>query len=192
MNEELLKKSISIGQGGSYIDERKKLHELVKDKVVLEIGCMLGQTTIVLCDSAKEVWCVDVFDDTHEIENTPSREHYEGVKNIIGEKVYNRFRENVKDCKNLTINISTTKEFSELVGDESFDVIFVDGDHSHDGCRDDIINFRDKLKTNGLMIFHDTNNETWGEGINRAIDKHLPKNFELIETYLSLKIFQKN
>jgi predicted O-methyltransferase YrrM len=45
---------------------------------------------------------------------------------------------------------STTMPF-----DKEIDVIFIDGDHSYEGCKKDIENWYPRMKKGGVMLFHD-------------------------------------
>jgi predicted O-methyltransferase YrrM len=40
-------------------------------------------------------------------------------------------------------------------GIEKFDVLYIDGDHTLEGCANDIANWYDKLTVGGHMLFHD-------------------------------------
>jgi len=44
--------------------------------------------------------------------------------------------------------------------DESIDLLFVDGDHSFDGCLSDLRNWYPKVKPNGVILGHDYDWET--------------------------------
>lgn len=87
------------------------------------------------------------------------------------------------------------------------DLVFVDGDHSYEGCAGDILEWSRNLKPNGLLLIHDYNkamaiNEMdydadtmphWKEwtGVNEAVDELLVGNeqFQYLETVDSLIIF---
>jgi len=44
----------------------------------------------------------------------------------------------------------------------AIDILFIDGDHSYDGCLNDIVNWYDHLVPNGHLIFHDSYLGEWG------------------------------
>jgi predicted O-methyltransferase YrrM len=39
---------------------------------------------------------------------------------------------------------------------QTFDLLFIDGDHSYDGCKADLNNWFDKLAVGGYVVFHDS------------------------------------
>ena len=55
------------------------------------------------------------------------------------------------------------------IPDESLDFIFIDADHSYDGCRKDILHWIPKLKQTGWILGHDF---SW-PGVNRAVKELL-------------------
>ena len=64
--------------------------------------------------------------------------------------------------------------YSNVVVDKvpTVDLIFIDADHSYDGCKKDIIAYLPKVATKGLLTGHDIDYP----GVNRAVN-------ELIESY---------
>jgi hypothetical protein len=58
-----------------------------------------------------------------------------------------------------------TSDAAKLVEDNSLDFVFIDADHSFEGCNEDIINWTPKVKQGGYVIGHDVN---W-ESVNKAI-----------------------
>jgi hypothetical protein len=58
-----------------------------------------------------------------------------------------------------------TTDAAKLVEDESLDFVFIDADHSFEGCNEDIITWSPKVKRGGYIIGHDVN---W-ESVNKAI-----------------------
>jgi hypothetical protein len=53
-------------------------------------------------------------------------------------------------------------EVSKTWADKSIDLIFIDGDHTYEGCKRDIIAWMPKLKDNGVMLFHDCDESSPG------------------------------
>jgi predicted O-methyltransferase YrrM len=54
------------------------------------------------------------------------------------------------------------------------DVLFVDGDHTYDGCMNDMVNWYDNLVVNGHLILHDAYLGEWGvqDAIADFMDMH--------------------
>ena len=61
---------------------------------------------------------------------------------------------------------------SHLVPD--VDLVFIDADHSYNGCRGDIFAYQSKVKTGGILAGHDID----FPGVNKAVNE-LIKNFEV-------------
>jgi hypothetical protein len=56
-----------------------------------------------------------------------------------------------------------SKEVGKLWEHGAVDLVFVDGDHSIEGCKGDIVNWVTHLKPGGLMVFHDYGGPYWGD-----------------------------
>ena len=54
------------------------------------------------------------------------------------------------------------------------DLLFVDGDHSYDGCLNDMVNWYDHLQPNGHLVVHDSYLGQWGvqDAIMDMMDRH--------------------
>jgi len=68
-----------------------------------------------------------------------------------------------------------------------FEFVFVDADHSFNNTYNDIMNYRELLLPQGVLGFHDTNQD----GVNDAIIKAGIHNWELIEWVNRIKLFRK-
>ncbi len=53
---------------------------------------------------------------------------------------------------------------------DPIDLLFIDGDHSYEGCCSDIKTWLPKIKAGGTIIFHDYG---WAEGIQRAVAEYI-------------------
>ena len=60
---------------------------------------------------------------------------------------------------------------AELLGGRPLDVLFIDGDHSYDGVRDDYLLYRGLVAAGGLIAFHDIVEDNggryWSGGVPR-------------------------
>lgn len=66
----------------------------------------------------------------------------------------------------------TSYEASKLFIDESIDFVFIDGDHSYEGCSLDIRSWFPKLKQGGLLSGHDYRDDK-NFGVKRAVHEFL-------------------
>jgi len=74
----------------------------------------------------------------------------------------------------LIIGDSQRGKFDAVKG---FDLLFIDGDHSYDGCMRDIENWYGQLLPGGIMLFHDS--YLGGEGVQDAVIDFVAKHPEL-------------
>ena len=73
-----------------------------------------------------------------------------------------KFGDKVKFLKGFSV------EMAKKVKDGSLDFVYLDGDHSYEGCRNDIHAWLPKLKLGGIMAFHDYNDIY---GVRAAVDE---------------------
>jgi uncharacterized Rossmann fold enzyme len=67
--------------------------------------------------------------------------------------------------------------------DKSLDFVFIDADHSYEGCKRDIEAWRSKLKDTGILCGHDYDNDNYEKfGVKRAVDE-LNEQLELGDDY---------
>ena len=122
---------------------------------ILEVGSWMGNgSTIILGEFAKErdgmLYCVDTWGGSlvEKIQNTLVQSH----------DIYGTFEYNIKGRgleKYVRPLIMTSSEGSEILMDNYFDFIFIDGDHTYEIVKQDILNFSKKLKSDGILCGHD-------------------------------------
>ena len=62
-------------------------------------------------------------------------------------------RNDVGKNVNLIVGDSQHTKYPDI---RDYDVLFIDGDHTYEGCRADILNWYPKLLKNGHVVFHDS------------------------------------
>lgn len=70
------------------------------------------------------------------------------------ESLYDRYRFICGDSRDENTIARGVAALAE-VGNNSYDFIFIDGDHSYEGVKSDFINYRPLLSTGGCIAFHD-------------------------------------
>jgi predicted O-methyltransferase YrrM len=118
---------------------------------IVEIGSWKGKSTYCLAKGLKEgrVVAMDPFDGAGE-----EGSEYRNLKG--GDELIAQFRRNL-DRENLLgkvdIKMGCSHEFAGQVKD--IDFLFIDGDHSIEGCRYDFEMFAPQVRCDGLLAFHD-------------------------------------
>ncbi len=150
--------------GATTREELQKLAELSKDKTVVEMGCDLGRSSVVLASVANKFYTVDNFSYRAE-----AKEHF--LKNMTGLN-YTLLEED-------SSNAST--KFTEPI-----DVLFIDGDHTAPSVEIDIKSWVPKVKVGGYVALHDCNH--YFEGYDDKVDELLGKDCEIVGTLRVYKI----
>jgi MMP 1-O-methyltransferase len=136
---------------GLYLTARK----LPRNATVVEIGSWQGKSTYVLSKGLRsgKVYAIDPFNaDAGSDEG--SREIYlskKGDHNLL-----EQFRKNMVDLgvmKNIVIKQGYSYQFHNDF--EKIDLLFIDGDHSIEGCKSDFELYAGKVVVGGFIAFHD-------------------------------------
>ncbi len=132
--------------------DRRALLELVKRieaRRVLEIGSWLGGgSTQALASTGANVFCLD---------------HWQGSPGVAGHReiverfdVLGTFMRNVAPVRErIRILVMDSAEASQILADASFDLVFIDADHSYDATLRDIRGFASKVRPGGILCGHD-------------------------------------
>ena len=125
---------------------------------MVEIGSYIGASANFLAAAAQEiggepvVHCVDTW-------------HNEGMSEGLRD-TWPEFQTNTLRYASLII---PHRGHSVDVGstfDEQIDLLFLDGDHSYEGCRADVLAWLPHLKPGGVVVMHDYG---WAEGVQRVV-----------------------
>lgn len=130
--------------------------------VVVEIGSYLGASACFLaagirhCRRGGRLHCVDTW-----LNDAMS----EGQRNTWDIFCRNtaKFSDLIVAHRGLSVDIAAKFE-------EQVDLLFVDGDHSYEGCHADINAWLEKVRPGGLIYMHDVG---WAEGVQRVIREML-------------------
>jgi len=80
----------------------------------------------------------------------------------------------------LSIIKATSPEITTSFKDDYFDLVFIDGDHSHEGVKADIEAWSPKIKSwRGFLTGHDYNHNE--PGVVKAVDEAFGENFIIIK-----------
>jgi predicted O-methyltransferase YrrM len=130
-------------------------------KYALEIGCYDGGTTIFLSHICENLITIDQ-------PNQPRFDEYKyniGDSNIYGSKLLNTIT-NFNYVSGSSHNEDTLNRVINLLGDKKLDLLFIDGDHSYEGVKQDYEMYSKLVKKGGIIAFHDVHESSFHESHN--------------------------
>lgn len=142
---------------------------------IVEIGSFMGLSALIMAralyDSGKygaRIFCVDTWEGSSEHQSM----------DVIKEKLlFDIFEENIFESGLTPFFVPVRKDSvaaSVDFEDRSFDMILIDGDHKFKGCLADLQAWYPKLKTGGIFLGHDGEQE-----VRKAVDVFLNDRQEL-------------
>lgn len=159
---------------------------------VLEIGSWKGKSTWCIAHGLKKgtIHCIDPFNAAGE---EGSKEVYEKTKGEIS--LLQQFKNNLQAAPRTAVLEILKGYSSDYVGRvKNIDFLFIDGDHSIEGCRFDFENYAPAVKVGGFVAFHDYYPDRHDLGPTWVIDEVLRKDSQYTHyrDYDSLCVFRKN
>jgi hypothetical protein len=134
----------------------------------VELGCYKGKSTsfigVEIHKRKRDInfFAVDSFQGATNSTDANEIKAYEGISEIEESYTYNV---SLIGNKIKTI-VSLTDEAAQYFDDGSVDVVFVDGGHSYEVVKADILAWLPKVKKGGILAGHDFN--AW-QGVNKAV-----------------------
>lgn len=118
------------------------------NKKMLEIGSFVGESTILFAQSFGQVIAVDPFLEGYDDMDPTS--YYFDFKNV-----YDTYLERTSPYLNIKTIKLTSDDALDVLKDEMFDFIYIDGLHTYDGVKTDIKNYLPLVKPGGVIGGHD-------------------------------------
>lgn len=101
---------------------------------------------------------------------------------------FDTFIQNTKSYDNIILLKGPSCDILPVLGDRSFDIIFVDGDHAYESVKSDVVMCHRLLKLGGVMAMHDYFSI---EDTKRAIDEFAQKNHIALSGLADIAWFRK-
>ncbi len=114
----------------------------------VEIGAYSGEGTEVISKYFKEVLAVDPWINGYDLNDVAS--HQCPMK-----FVFEAFQNRTKGLGNVSFSRGKSLDALEFVGNESLDLVYVDGDHRYEAVVADIQGWKPKLRKGGVLAGHD-------------------------------------
>ena len=127
--------------------------KLPEKGVVVEIGSWKGKSTYCIAKGLKKgvIFAIDPFNAEGEAGSKEIYEENKGTQPLI-----DQFQDNMKLAKGNN-SIEILQGYSNQFADhfQKIDFLFIDGDHSIEGCQYDYQTFSGIVKIGGYIAFHD-------------------------------------
>lgn len=134
---------------------------------IIEIGSFHGRSTKALAATPGVVWTFDCCDPMYERHNPKSQAEIFS-DNLLGE---------IADHKVLNYSVPSPQA-SRQFPDGFADMVFIDGDHTYQAVKADILAWIPKLRAGGLLCGHDYTHAADGlierPGVKQAVDEIFP------------------
>lgn len=155
---------------------------------ILEVGCYLGYSSCIMASAVvgnRKIYSLDKF----EIPKGWSKKTSDDwiFKNN------SQIDWAIKTCNALgfgsiiTFIKSDSKSYAKVLRDMTdrpkFDLIFIDGDHSYEGCLNDLKDYVPFLETGGYLVMHDYNSPLH-PGVTKAVDEIIKTDNSLRNLYI--------
>jgi len=160
-----------------------------KLKKICEIGVFRGDYLLHMLQS-NPTECIAV--DSWKQENVKK-----WWKISTAKQVYRIFMNRIRGMKNVKVIKGDSVQVSLLFQDEYFDFVYIDADHSFEGCLNDLVHWTPKVRIGGWVAGHDYDAKTTNS-VNLAVhhfmkfNKNNMKNFFVTkEPYTRSFFFQR-
>lgn len=136
------------------------------NKTMIEIGSFVGESTVLFAQSFKKVIAIDPFLADYDPADSTSN-------NFDFDSVYQTYLDRVTIHSNVQTHVMSSNEAVEILNEDMFDFIYIDGLHTYEGVKSDITNYLPLINKGGVIGGHDYV-QGWS-GVIKAVDEILGK-----------------
>ena len=158
----------------------KTARQLPKKSVVVEIGSWQGKSTFCLAKGIRsgKLYAIDPFNADAGFDTQSEKDYFDGK---VGSDLLTVFQNNIR---RLTVasKIVTKKGYSYDFPDEftAINFLFIDGDHSIEGCLNDYKLYAHKVVKGGFIAFHDYYNNRPELGPTHVVNQIINKSNDFV------------
>lgn len=159
-----MKQNYSMRPFGEIYDGLYELANSLPDiKTMVEIGSYAGESTIIFAKKVLKLYAVDPWMNGYDEGDLAS--HIQPMNEV--EELFD-FR--VKDFTNVEKIKMKSVDAALMFPDKSLDFVYIDGLHTYDGVRTDLLTWLPKVKTGGFIGGHDYR-EFDNPDVKKAVDE---------------------
>ena len=147
-------------QMAAEVEQFSKFFRDLKCKNIMEIGTYAGGLFSIMCKLSDDNG-IKISVDLPVYENQENTEYY---KNFLRD--HKKFSANVHFLAADSHKQDTLEKVKQILNGEELDFLFIDGDHSYEGVKQDFHMYKDLVKDGGYIGFHDINDTEWHRNLN--------------------------
>ena len=116
---------------------------------IIEVGSFIGSSTFQFAQMFPHatIFAVDMWQNDFDPNDPICQFDFK-----VAEKMFDTA---VEKCHNVVKIKMNSKEFSEILAFSSMDFIYIDANHSYEGCMDDVMSYLPRVRQNGIIAGHD-------------------------------------
>jgi len=139
----------------------QRLASQVRDGVIVEIGSLFGASACAMAMVAQvPIYCIDVWDLIYPGDFRLQHGYYRNkMKKLIKGQLsfYKQFQENVETfgVADKITSINAQSQEVAKIWDKPIGLLYIDGDHSYQGCMGDYMGFAKHIIARGFLAIHD-------------------------------------
>lgn len=138
--------------------------DLVKDKLVVELGSYWGESMVIFAQYAKRVYCIDPWVDVVETGATADGSSFRYEDMVEAEA---HFDINATTVNNVVKIRGYSDHLAEVFGNNRIDVVYIDSLHHHAQARRDINKWWRIVRPGGWLTGH--NYGPYWPGVTKAV-----------------------
>lgn len=142
------------------------LNDLIKENVqpnyiICEIGSFRGVSSSLFAEFCKVLYCIDPW--------KPYSNDIDVVNNGMINDAEKEFDDRSQNYKNIIKRKDTSQASCTTFENNYFDLVYIDGSHSYQDVKNDIINWLPKIKQSGFISGHDFYHKSIKQAISETI-----------------------
>lgn len=150
-----------------------------REMSMIEIGSYAGESTTIFANHFKNVLAIDPFIDGYDINDATC--HHLDLN-----KVYDVFLNATKSYTNISHIKEKSDDAINKIENNQFDFVYIDGLHTYEQVKKDIVNYLPKIKRGGFIGGHDYHTN-W-KGVMDAINELLVVDMVFSDTSWIVKL----
>ena len=154
---------------------------------LVNLGCFRGTSASLLAwglrhyEKAGHVYTVDVYETRPDVTSSARRNSTTGAyENAKAQIAKHGLEDRVTQC------VGTTVEWASKL-DEELSFVFIDADHSYEGCKADFEAWAPKVRVGGLISFHDSHSPP----VQKVIEEAIAEGYVEVPGCFSIRTLEK-